>query len=73
MDTYANGLVFKPSGSNAPDTRRDAGDASRRRSTATWKKAKISEADYAKTFADADAAYARALQSLITHLKTAGT
>ena len=38
-----------------------------------WKKAKIPEADYLKSFADADAAYARVLQALISQLKTAGT
>ena len=38
-----------------------------------WKKAKITEADYMKTFGDADAAYIQLLQMLVTHLKTTGT
>ena len=71
MDTYADGLMLKPSGSNAPDT---VGSGTKSTTfDGEWKKAKISEADYAKTFAENDAAYARALQSLIAHLKTAGT
>ena len=71
MDAYADGLALKPSGSNPPDSV-ETGAAS-----ATfdggWKKAKVAEADYMKTFADADAAYARALQALINHLKASGT
>ena len=72
MDAYANGLALKPSGSNAARQHRER-RRRRRRSTAAWKKAKITEADYIKTFADADAAYARVLQALISQLKTAGT
>lgn len=71
MDTYADGLAVRPEGSQPPDSV-ETGAAS-----ATfdggWKKAKITEADYLKSFADADAAYARALQVLINHLKTSGT
>lgn len=71
MDAYADGLAVKPSGSNPPDSV-ETGAAS-----ATfdggWKKAKITEADYLKSFADADAAYARALQVLINHVKASGT
>ncbi|HYT68668.1 MAG TPA: hypothetical protein VEL51_19740 [Vicinamibacterales bacterium] len=71
MDAYANGLAVKPSGSNPPDSiehgvKQTVFDGG-------WKKAKISEADYMKAFADADAAYARALQGLINHLKASGT
>jgi hypothetical protein len=71
MDTYADGLVFKPSGTNAPDTVENG--TKQTTFDGDWKKAKLSEADYAKTFADCDAAYVKALQSLITHLKTSGT
>lgn len=71
MDTYADGLAVKPEGNQPPDTV-ETGAAS-----ATfdggWKKAKITEADYLKSYADADAAYARALQALISHLKASGT
>jgi hypothetical protein len=71
MDTYADGLVLRPSGSNAPDT---VGAGTKSTTfDGDWKKAKISEADYAKAFSENDAAYSRALQSLIAHLKTSGT
>jgi len=71
MDTYANGLMLKPSGSSAPDT---VGAGTKSTTfDGEWKKAKISEADYAKAFAENDAAYSRVLQSLIAHLKTSGT
>jgi hypothetical protein len=70
-DVYANGLVIKPSGSNAPDSIERA--ASQATFDGGWRKAKITEADYVKSFTDADAAYARVLQALIQQLKTAGT
>jgi hypothetical protein len=71
MDTYADGLMLKPSGSNAPDT---VGAGTKSTTfDGEWKKAKITEADYARTYAENDAAYSRALQSLIAHLKSAGT
>ena len=38
-----------------------------------WKKAKLTEADYMKIYADAEALYTRALQGLINHLKASGT
>lgn len=71
MDTYADGLAFKPSGQNAPDSV----DSGKTHATfdGDWKKAKISEADYTKLFSDCDAAYARALQALISSLKSSGT
>ena len=71
MDTYADGLTFKPSGQNAPDSV----DSGKNHATfdGEWKKAKISEADYTKMFADSDAAYARVLQGLINSLKSSGT
>jgi|SRR5687767_12132743 hypothetical protein len=70
-DVYANGLVIRPSGSNPPDS--VEGGTSQATFDGAWRKAKITEADYMKSFADADAAYARVLQALITQLKTAGT
>ncbi len=71
MDTYADGLSFKPSGQNAPDSV----DSGKQHATfdGDWKKAKISEADYTKMFSESDAAYAKALQGLIARLKTSGT
>lgn len=71
MDTYADGLAVKPEGSQPPDSIESG--ASSATFDGAWKKAKIAEADYLKSFADADAAYARALQALIAHLKTSGT
>lgn len=71
MDTYADGLAVKPSGSNPPDAVETG--AALATFDGGWKKAKITEEEYLKSFADADAAYARALQALINHLKTSGT
>ena len=70
-DIYANGLVLRPSGSNPPDS--VEGGAAAATFDGAWKKAKITEADYLKAFSDADAAYTRVLQALITQLKTSGT
>ena len=68
MDTYADGLVAKPRGDNPPDSV-ERGDK-----TASfdgdWKKAKQTEADYMKGFAEADDEYARLLQMLITKVKS---
>jgi hypothetical protein len=71
MDAYANGLLAKPSGVQPADSVDRAGTLST--FDGGWKKAKISEADYMKSFGEADAAYAHALQILINHLKTSGT
>ena len=70
-DIYANGLFIRPSGSNPPDSIESA--ATQATFDGAWKKAKMSEADYTKAFSDAEAMYARALQALITQLKTSGT
>ena len=68
MDTFADGLVAKPKG-DAP-----ADSVERNAATVSFdgepKKAKMSEADYAKAFQEADAAYAQMLQVLITKLKS---
>jgi hypothetical protein len=71
MDTFADGLAIKPSGSAPPDSVETG--ATHTTFDGAWKKAKITEGDYLKSFSDADAAYSRALQSLITHLKASGT
>jgi hypothetical protein len=70
-DVYANGLMIRPQGSNPPDSIESA--ATQATFDGAWKKAKIAEADYVKAFTDADVAYARVLQALITQLKTSGT
>ena len=70
MDAYANGLSPKPSGDQPPDSVDRGGTQST--FDGAWKKAKISEADYMKSFAEADAAYVHLLQLLINHLKGGG-
>ena len=71
MDAYANGLSPKPSGTQPSDSVERAGTQST--FDGGWKKAKISEADYMKSFGEADASYTRVLQMLINHLKASGT
>ena len=71
MDAYGNGLLPKPSGDQPPDSVDRGGTVST--FDGGWKKAKITEADYMKSFGEADAAYTKLLQLLINHLKTSGT
>jgi hypothetical protein len=71
MDAYANGLLAKPVGTQPPDSIDRFGTVST--FDGAWKKAKMAEADYMKSFSEADAAYTHLLQSLIAHLKTTGT
>lgn len=68
-DQGADGLVAKPSGDSAADTW-DEGDKSVT-FNGDWKKAKIAEADYAKTFNDADAKYTAMLSTLLAQAKKA--
>lgn len=70
-DAYADGLMVKPSGGQPADVVENAGKEAT--FDGGWKKAKMTEADYLKSYNDADAAYIRALQQLITHLKASGT
>ena len=70
-DVYANGLALKPAGSNPPDSIEST--ATQATFDGAWKKAKIAETDYLKSFNEADAAYTRVLQALINQLKTSGT
>jgi len=70
-DAYANGLMIKPSGDQPADSVETSGKEAV--FNGAWKKAKITEADYMKSYTDADAAYTRALQLLITQLKASGT
>ncbi|HYT76240.1 MAG TPA: hypothetical protein VEL79_15895 [Vicinamibacterales bacterium] len=71
MDTFANGLVARPAGDMPPDSIERAGAVST--FDGNWKKAKQSETDYMKVFAEAESAYSRALQILIASLKSPGT
>jgi hypothetical protein len=68
-DQGSDGLVAKPSGDSAADSW-DEGDKSIT-FDGDWKKAKIAEADYTKTFTDADAKYAAMLSTLIAQAKKA--
>jgi hypothetical protein len=71
MDAYANGLSPKPSGDQPADSIDRGGKESR--FDGAWKKAKIPEADYLKTFSEADTDYVRLLQMLLAQLKISGT
>jgi hypothetical protein len=68
MDAYANGLSPKPSGDQPADSIDRAGKESR--FDGAWKKAKIPEADYLKSFTEADTEYTRLL---LNQLKISGT
>jgi len=67
MDQGADGLAAKPSGDQAADSF-DEGDKSVS-FDGEWKKAKISEADYTKSFASADERYTKMLSMLVAQLK----
>ena len=67
MDLGANGLRFRREGAQPFDTA-DIGPKSYR-FDGEWSKAKISEAEYRKSFADTDEEYAGMLQALISALK----
>ena len=68
MDTFCDGLVAKPKADGPADSIEKGGV------TFSFdgdpKKAKQTEAEYAKAFSDADAAYSQILQVLITKLKS---
>lgn len=69
MDTFADGLVATPKGSNAPDSVEGTVSIT---FDGNWKKAKQTEEEYMKAFQTADAAYAHALEILIAKLKSPG-
>jgi hypothetical protein len=68
MDVNCDGLIARP----AENTGADSYSMGQKGTTfdGEWKKAKMSEADYTKTYSDADAAYAHALQLLINQLNS---
>ena len=68
MDTFADGLMAKPKGDAPPDSV-ERGTASTT-FDGDYKKAKMSEAEYAKAYDEADAAYVKMLQALIAKLKS---
>jgi hypothetical protein len=71
MDLNADGLVAKPGDNQGTDSVEQAGKTIS--FDGDWKKAKLSEADYLKSFGDADAAYSHVLELLIAQLKGLGT
>ena len=68
MDANADGLLPKPGDDQAFDSAERGG--SQFTFDGSWKKAKMTEAEYLKAFGDIDAAYAKALQLLIGQLKS---
>ena len=69
QDQGADGLVAKPSGDQLADSW-DEGDKSVS-FDGDWKKAKIAEAEYTKSFNDADDRYAKMLSMLLAQAKKA--
>jgi hypothetical protein len=70
-DLGPDGLRAKPEQKQGPSDSHDAG-AKSMRFDGSWREDKMSEADYMKAHADADAAYAKAVQALIDEIKKAG-
>ena len=68
MDLGADGLKAKPDSKGGPSDTHDMAKKSMR-FDGNWKEDKMSEADYMKAHAEADAAYAAAAQALIEALK----
>lgn len=67
-DLGPDGLKAKPAQKQGPADSHDLG-AKNMRFDGSWREDKMSEADYMKAHAEADAAYARAIQALIDELK----
>ena len=67
-DLGPDGLRVKPETKQGPADVHDQG-AKSMRFDGNWREHKMSEAEYMKAFADADAAYAKAIQALITEIK----
>ena len=69
-DLGPDGLRAKPAQKQGPSDSHDIG-AKSMRFDGSWREDKMSETDYMKAHADADAAYAKAIQALIEELKKA--
>lgn len=67
-DLGPDGLRFKPEQRQGPSDSHDLG-AKSMRFDGNWREDKMSEADYTKAHAEADAAYAKAILALIEELK----
>ena len=70
-DLGPDGLRSKPQQKQGPADSHDLG-AKSMRFDGSWREDKMSEADYMKAHAAADAAYAKAIQALIDEIKKAG-
>jgi hypothetical protein len=70
-DLGPDGLRAKPASKQGPSDSHDLG-AKSMRFDGNWREDKMSENDYMKAHADADAAYAKAIQALIEEIKKAG-
>jgi hypothetical protein len=70
-DLGQDGLRAKPAQKQGPADSHDMG-AKSMRFDGSWREDKMSEADYMKAHAEADAAYAKAVQALIDELKKTG-
>ena len=69
-DLGADGIKPKPDSKNGPSDTHDLA-AKSMRFDGNWKEDKMSEADYMKAYADADAAYAQAVAALLAEIKKA--
>ena len=67
-DLGPDGLRARPESKQGPADVSDLG-AKSMRFDGNWREHKMSEADYMKAYADADDAYAKAIQALITEIK----
>ena len=67
-DLGPDGLRAKPAQKQGPADSHDMG-AKSMRFDGSWREDKMSESDYMKAHADADAAYAKAIQALIEEIK----
>jgi hypothetical protein len=67
-DLQANGLKFK-NNPNEPSDYYTKGTGARFQFDGQWKKRKVSEDEYSKTFAEADALYVRMLEAVIAEFK----
>ena len=67
-DLGPDGLRAKPEQKQGPSDSHDLG-AKSMRFDGNWREDKMSEADYVKAHAEADVAYARAIQALIDEIK----
>jgi hypothetical protein len=70
-DLGPDGLRHRPEQKQGPADSHDRG-AKSMRFDGNWREDKMSEADYMKAHAEADAAYAKAVQALIEEIKKAG-